>query len=85
MPPPKKKGGGGGGEMNTDQIYITPRIMWFKEEYNQHLGDSIFALIAMNIIMNTSVNPLKTSPEYTLAWGLWEMCVIAKSNRLQRG
>ena len=27
---------------------------------------------------------LKTSPEYTQAGGLWEMHVIAKSDRLQR-
>ena len=26
---------------------------------------------------------MKTSPEYTRALGLWEMHVIAKSNRLQ--
>ena len=30
------------------------------------------------------LNPLKTSPEYTWAEVLWEMHVIAKSNRLQR-
>ena len=31
-------------------------------------------------------NPLKTSPETQVysGWGLWEMYVIAKSNRLQR-
>ena len=29
-------------------------------------------------------NLLKTSPEYTRAGVLWEMRVIAKSNRLQR-
>ena len=29
-------------------------------------------------------NPLKTSPEYTRAGGLWEMRGIAKSNRPQR-
>ena len=29
-------------------------------------------------------NPLRTSPKYTQTGGLWEMCVIAKSNCLQR-
>ena len=29
-------------------------------------------------------NPLKTRPEYTRGWGLWEMRVVAKSVRLQR-
>ena len=27
---------------------------------------------------------MKTSPEYTQAWGLCEMCVMAKSNHLQQ-
>ena len=31
-----------------------------------------------------TLNPLKTSPEYYLGRGLWEMHVIAKLNRLQR-
>ena len=32
------------------------------------------------------LNPLKTSPDSRVysGWGQWEMCVIAKSNRLQR-
>ena len=29
-------------------------------------------------------NPLKTSPRVCSLWGLWEMCVVAKSNRLQQ-
>ena len=31
-----------------------------------------------------SINPLKTRPEYTRTGGQWEMCVIAKSNRLEQ-
>ena len=31
-------------------------------------------------IKSNSINPLKTTPEYTL----WEMCDVAKSVRLQR-
>ena len=38
----------------------------------------------LNTVLIYSVNPLKTSPEVYLGWGLWEMYVIAKSNNLQR-
>ena len=31
-----------------------------------------------------AINPLKTIPEYATGFGLWEMCVIAKSNHLQQ-
>ena len=37
-----------------------------------------------NLMRYGLFNPLKTSPEYTRAGGLWEMRVVAKSVRLQR-
>ena len=46
-----------------------------KQKWHMHLYWSIFSFF----------NPLKTSPYYTSAGGLWEMCVIlAKSNLPQR-
>ena len=39
-------------------------------------------MIPCSMIMH--INQLETRPRVYLDWGVWEMCVIAKLNRLQR-
>ena len=53
------------------------------------MGVKCFTNLVHSLIHFTDLilNPLKISPKYTctyLGWDLWEMHVIAKSNRLRR-